>query len=166
MKVIPVWIVGRVVKAATFVPHTGASDDEVCDRDKIAQFNQRLGHFRPLVETLNFISDQFEAAACAFKPEIRSHDSNVIPHDLLDLGTIMFNQHPFLSIERTTFIPQRDDRRGRLLRADTRTNVLKRPVRKDDRLEERVAGESICSVNACHRDLAARIEIADAGPTV
>ena len=139
------------MQAAAFLAIARRPDDEIGDRDEVAQFDQVGRHAEIAVIFGDFLAQQLDPVRGAFQPLVGPYDADIIPHETPQFVPVMGDDDFFVRIGDAAFVPWPDGRGGREV-VPARHNVVGNSLAEDEAFEDRVRREPVGAVQPrlCH----------------
>ena len=154
-------IVNGVVQSAAFLALQRLPRDEVTNVNHVPQFADVLRGLHTLEEVFRLFVEQVEAFPGTMKPKVAADDSHVGGHDLVHFLHVLRDEHLLFIRHRSLVVPFRDTF-VEVVRIDDFQRVTGSGVGIDHGFDERIAGQTIASMQSGARTFAHRIEPLDA----
>jgi hypothetical protein len=156
MQIVCLRIIKGVVQAPAFFSSERAIDYQAGNSTKVPEFEKFCGQFEIPIEFLYFPVKISKPGTGSLKPFIGANDPDIVPHESPDLVPIVIDDNDFIDILGMSGAPFREPNFLMVFRIFGPYQCIGRSSSHHERLEQRIAGESIRSMEACRADLAHR----------
>ncbi len=150
------------MQAAALPPLQCRTDDQIGNRDQVAQLQQIIGDPVIAVELADFPVQKVDPVFGALEPLGGSDNADVIPHEVAQFIPVVGDDHVLVGVPDLAFIPLRRFRGRRDVRLPAGNVGCCGPA-VDQALEQRIAGHAVGAVQAGEGGLADGIELVDVG---
>ena len=100
-------VVNRIVQSATFLTFKRPAGNKVAHVYHIAKFANIRCSLHTLKELFCFFKEKVKSCPCALQSKVRTHDSDVVSHDLPYLSSVLGNKDLFFISKCSLVIPLR-----------------------------------------------------------
>ncbi|KAG0190645.1 hypothetical protein DFQ28_001760 [Apophysomyces sp. BC1034] len=139
--------VAAEVQPPAFVPGSRAVDDQQCDIDQIAQFQQVAADAEIRIVFVDLVAQQRQPVLCPGQPLVGPYDAHVIPHQTPDLVPVMGHDDFLVGIGHAALIPFRQLQAGCRMQARLPDCLRRRPANYQA-FQQRVARKPVGAVQA------------------
>lgn len=144
------------MQAAAFLPGKGRAHDQFSDVNEISQLDEVVADSEVTVVLVYFLFQKIDPSQRSLQALVGSDDSHVVPHETAQFFPVMGNDDVFVRIGDLAFVPVGcAEFRGRLV--EPLQDVSGGRAAEYQTLQQRVAREPICAVQARATHLADRV---------
>ena len=145
------------MEPAALLADRSGLDDELGDGRQVAQLDQLGSHAEVPVVLVDLLAQHVDAVLRARESAVAAHDADVVPHEAADLVPVLGDDDRFVDRRGVAVSPGGNVAGG--LDRPTRDRLVRRRVREDERLEQRVRGQAVGAVQAGRGDFAGREQV-------
>ena len=141
------WIIDGIVQTAALLAFDGHAGDEIPHVDHVAKLAEVTRDLHALEERLGLLIEQIEAVPCTLQTQVGAYDTYIVRHDLTHLFVGLGDEHVLL-VGKSAFIVPCRHLVVEVIVVDMLNTVFGGSVGIDDGLDERVAGQSVATMQS------------------